>query len=151
MLFGQQIQLLHLESKLTLEVSQENTDCTMSSTDGLNHPCSQICKARPEPAQGSSTYSNGELLDQQRVAATADDGKGNILRIMPGFATRNEGNPVNYGDVIILMGPHKLALHARRLGTTATINIEDNMYQVDQEAIVASKKFVTRFRAVPIT
>jgi len=129
-LFGQQVQLLHQESKSTIEITKE----------------------RAETAHDDNSYTDMQLLDQQRISATEANGKGNVFRIMPGYATRHEGNPVSYGDVIILTSPAMgVSLHARRMGTTPTVQIEESMYTADREAIVGSSSLVTRFRAVPIS
>ena len=129
-LFGQQVQLLHQESKSTIEITKE----------------------RAETAHDDNSYTDMQLLDQQRISATEANGKGNVFRIMPGYATRHEGNPVSYGDVIILTSPAmNVSLHARRMGTTPTVQIEESMYTADREAIVGSSLLVTRFRAVPIS
>ena len=124
------MQLLHQESKSIIEITKE----------------------RAETAQDDNSYTDMQLLDQQRISATEANGKGNVFRIMPGYATRHEGNPVSYGDVIILTSPAMgVSLHARRMGTTPTVQIDESLYTADREAIVGSSLLVTRFRAVPIS
>ena len=129
-LFGQQVQLFHEPSNSTIGIMEDHA----------------------EVAQDDNTYTDIQLLNQQRVAAIQVNGKGSGFRILPGYATCHEGNKVKYGDVIILTSPAVSAsLHARRMGTTAKVVSIEDIHSADREAIVGSGQLKTCFRTVPIS
>ena len=128
--FGQQVQLFHEPSNSTIGITEDHA----------------------EVAHDDNTYTDIQLLNQQRVAAIQVNGKGSGFRIVPGYATCHEGDNVKHGDVIILTSPAVSAsLHARRMGTTAKVVSIEDIHSADREAIVGSGQLKTRFRTVPIS
>eukprot|EP01050_Picozoa_sp_SAG11_P024393 SAG11_NODE_5176_length_1640_cov_1.500973_2_plen_164_part_00 len=100
-----------------------------------------------------------QAIGETRVVATSIASSGaDIMRVMPGFHVRMEGERVRYGDVIVLTQDKVIdkekCLLVKNINTSKTKELETGMrtnpYVVDSQPVVGSEQDMSRLRVIPI-
>ena len=108
---------------------------------------------RPSVGKGVEDDSDDgvDALSQMKVIATDDPASGMVLRVMPGFNLRSEGDPVRYGDVIQLKhSKHERTLLVFPIQKTGHEISFSSPYIEDVQRVVTSDTKFSRLRVMPI-
>ena len=125
-MFGQRISLHHFASGKSLSFSN-----------------------RPVGREGG--VDSDDALTQMEVIATDEPASGMVLRVMPGFGIRAEGDPVRYGDVIHLKhSKYERALLVFPMQKTGREISFPSPYIEDRQRVVTSDTSFSRLRVMPI-
>lgn len=127
--FGQRISLHQYHSELTMSFSTD-------------------------PVRDGPGDDGGDVLTQTKVECSDLPEPGMVMRIMPGFQIRREGDPVRYGDVIVLKhGKYErrsLLVYPIAAGAQPDPTKFGTPYIVDRSRVVSSEGGASRLRVVPI-